>query len=97
LIEELIAARPANEAPLIALHAAIRIGLEQVLTTDRQALLIRTSLVLHNPVLRSRNLLAQDTTRELFTRDWLTAPGWRSPTLPPLCRHPPRSARLGPR
>jgi AcrR family transcriptional regulator len=68
LIEELIAARPGSEAPLTALHTAIRTGLAQVLATDRQALLIRTGLVLHNPVLRSRNLLAQDTTRELFAR-----------------------------
>ena len=68
LIEELIAARPGSEAPLTALHAAIRIGLEQVLGTDREAVLIRTRLVLQNPVLRSRNLLAQDITRELFAR-----------------------------
>jgi AcrR family transcriptional regulator len=68
LIEELIARRPTHEGPLTALHAAIRVGLEQVLTTDREALLIRTRLVLHNPVLRSRNLLAQDSTRDLFAR-----------------------------
>ena len=36
--------------------------------TDREALLIRTRLVLRDPVLRSRNLIAQDTTRDLFAR-----------------------------
>jgi AcrR family transcriptional regulator len=68
LIEDLIAERPAHEAPLTAVHRAIRVGLEQILDTDREALLIRTRLVLRNPVLRSRNLIAQDTTRELFAR-----------------------------
>ena len=68
LIEELIARRPTHEAPLMALHAAIRVGLEQVLATDREALLVRTRLILDNPVLRSRNLIAQDATRDLFAR-----------------------------
>ena len=68
VIEELIAARPPHEAPLTALHHAITAGLKQILTTDREALLTRTRLVLRNPVLRSRNLLAQDTTRDLFAR-----------------------------
>jgi AcrR family transcriptional regulator len=68
LLEELIAERPPHEAPLTALHAALRLGLERVLATDRESLLIRTRLVLHNPVLRSRNLTAQDSTRDLFAR-----------------------------
>jgi AcrR family transcriptional regulator len=68
LIEDLIATRPPHEPPLVALHAAIRVGLEQVLATDREAVLIRTRLVLHTPVLRSRNLIAQDATRDLFAR-----------------------------
>ena len=38
LLEDLIAARPPDEAPLTALHNAIRTGLEAVLTTDREAL-----------------------------------------------------------
>jgi AcrR family transcriptional regulator len=66
LLEELVAARPAEEPPLTALHKAIRAGLEQVLATDREALLTRTRLVLRNPVLRARNLLVQDATRDLF-------------------------------
>jgi AcrR family transcriptional regulator len=68
LLEDLIAARPPDESPLTALHSAIRVGLEAILTTDRDALLVRTRLVLHNPVLRSRNLVAQDATRDLFAR-----------------------------
>ena len=68
LLEDLIAARPPHEPPLTALHNAIRAGLEKVLTTDREALRVRTRLILDNPVLRSRNLLAQDMTRDLFAR-----------------------------
>ena len=68
LLGDLVAARPADEPPLTALHRAIRVGLEQILTTDREALLIRTRLILRNPVLRSRNLLAQDTSRDLLAR-----------------------------
>lgn len=81
LIEELIAKRPAHEAPLTALHAAIRVGLEQVLATDHEALLIRTRLALDNPVLRSRNLVAQDTTRDLFARALARRTGLAEPDL----------------
>jgi AcrR family transcriptional regulator len=66
LLEELVVARPAHEPPLTALHNAIRAGLEKILSTDREALLIRTRLVLRNPVLRARNVVAQDATRDLF-------------------------------
>jgi AcrR family transcriptional regulator len=68
LLEELIVARPPDEPPLAALHGAIRAGLEVILSTDREALLMRTRLVMHNPLLRARNLIAQDTTRDLFAR-----------------------------
>jgi AcrR family transcriptional regulator len=81
LLEELIAARPPHEAPLAALHAAVRAGLEQILTSDREALLIRTRLVLHNPELRSRNLIAQDTTRDLFGRALARRAGLPEPDL----------------
>ena len=66
LLEELVVARPPHESPLVALHNAIRAGLEKILSTEREALLIRTRLVLRNPVLRARNLFAQDATRDLF-------------------------------
>lgn len=68
LLEDLIAARPQQESPLTAVHHAIRAGLEAILSTDREALLVRTRLVLHNPVLRARNLTAQDSTRDVFAR-----------------------------
>jgi AcrR family transcriptional regulator len=66
LLEELVAARPVEEPPLTALNKAIRAGLEQILATDREALLTRTRLILRNPELRARNLVAQDATRDLF-------------------------------
>ena len=79
LIEELIAARPSDEPPLTALHAAIRTGLEAILSTDREALLQRTRLVLSNPTLRSRNVIAQDTTRDLFSRALARRSGLSAP------------------
>ena len=81
LIEDLIVARPPEEPPLVAVHRAIRVGLEQVLGTDRDALLIRTRLVLHNPELRSRNLVAQDATRDLFARALARRAGLAEPDL----------------
>jgi AcrR family transcriptional regulator len=81
LLEDLIAARPPSEPPITALHNAIRAGLEAVLRTDREALLIRTRLILDNPVLRSRNLIAQDTTRDLFARALARRGGLTEPDL----------------
>ena len=81
LLEDLIAARPPDEPPLVVLHNAIRVGLERILTTDREALLIRTRLVLRNPVLRSRNLVAQDTTRDLFANALARRAGLTKPDL----------------
>ena len=81
LLEDLIAARPPDEAPITALHNAIRAGLEAVLRTDREALLIRTRLILDNLVLRSRNLVAQDATRDLFARALARRAGLTEPDL----------------
>ncbi len=81
LIEDLIVARPPLEAPLTALHNAIRVGLGQVLEADREALLIRTRLIVNNPILRSRNLVAQDVTRDLFARALARRAGLREPDL----------------
>lgn len=66
LITELIAHRPATEDPLTALHAALRHGLAAVLPTDREALLIRTRLVLSTPALRARNAENQYATQQMF-------------------------------
>ncbi len=64
---------------MTALHNAIRAGLEAILSTDREALLQRTRLVLGNPTLRSRNLIAQDTTRDLFARALARRSGLSAP------------------
>jgi AcrR family transcriptional regulator len=92
LLEELVAARPADEPPLTALHRAIRTGLAQILATDHKALRIRTRLVLRNPVLRSRNLLAQDTSRELLAQALARRAGLSEPDSPQRSRRPLRSA-----
>lgn len=68
MLEELIAARPADEPPLASIHAGIRAGLEAVLPTDRETVLVRTRLVLGTPSLRSRNWIAQDSTRDMLAR-----------------------------
>ena len=84
LLEELIAARPADEPPLAMLHNAIRAGLEKILSTDREALQIRTRLVVRNPVLRSRNIVAQDATRNLFANALARRAGLTAPDLAAL-------------
>jgi AcrR family transcriptional regulator len=81
LLLELIAARPPHEPPMVALHAAIRTGLEQIIATDREALLVRIRLILRNPVLRSRNVLAQEQTRDLFARVLADRAGLPEPDL----------------
>jgi AcrR family transcriptional regulator len=81
MLEELVVARPAEEPPLTALHRALRVGLEQILATDREELLIRTRLILLNPVLRSRNLLAQEATRDLMARALARRAGLSGPDL----------------
>ena len=81
LLEELVAARPVEEPPLTALHRALRAGLEHILATDREELLIRTRLILRNPPLRSRNLLAQDATRDLLARALARRAGLPEPDL----------------
>ncbi len=91
-LEELIAARPPEEPPLTALHKAIRAGLEAIVTTDRDALLQRTRLVLNNPVLRSRNVIAQDATRDLFARALARRAGLSEPDLAAMVQ---ASAALG--
>ncbi|MCV7290012.1 TetR family transcriptional regulator [Mycolicibacterium wolinskyi] len=81
LIEDLIAARPADEPPLTAIHRAIRAGLQAILPTDHGALLQRTRLIMANPTLRARNTLAQDETRDLFARALARRAGLQAPDL----------------
>ena len=96
LLEELVAARPSHEPPLVALHHAIRAGLEKILTTDREAVLIRTRLVLSNPALRSRNVIAQDTTRDLFARALAKRAGLAAPDLAATVQASAALAAIGP-
>lgn len=96
LLEELIAARPPDESPLTALHAAVRAGLEAILTTDRDAVLQRTRLILSNPALRSRNVIAQDTTRDLFARALARRAGLSEPDLAATVQASAALAAIGP-
>jgi AcrR family transcriptional regulator len=66
MIAELIRSRPAGEAPLTALHRALRAGLREVLTTDREAILTRARLTLSTPALRAGQWRNIDATVELF-------------------------------
>jgi AcrR family transcriptional regulator len=96
LLEELIAARPPEEPPLTALHNAIRAGLEAIVATDRDALLQRTRLVLNNPVLRSRNVIAQDVTRDLFARAIARRAGLSEPDFASSVQASAALAAIGP-
>jgi AcrR family transcriptional regulator len=96
MLEEMIAARPPDESPLTSLHAAIRAGLEAILATDREALLQRTRLVLNNPTLRSRNAIAQDTTRDLFARALARRAGLPEPDFTCTVQASAALAAIGP-
>ncbi len=65
-IVSLIARRPAAEDSLTALQGALAEGLAQVYEADRDALLLRTRLILTTPALRSRLWANQDATQQLF-------------------------------
>jgi AcrR family transcriptional regulator len=66
MLAELIVSRPAEESPLDAVRAAMRIGLQAVLPTDRDSILTRTRLLLSTPALQARNWIAQEATRDLI-------------------------------
>ncbi|HEY2764356.1 MAG TPA: TetR family transcriptional regulator [Pseudonocardiaceae bacterium] len=69
LLAELIAARPAGEDPLTAIHRAVHHALAAVLPEDRETVLVRTRLVLGTPALRARQWQNQDATRDLFATE----------------------------
>jgi AcrR family transcriptional regulator len=96
LLEELLAARPPQEPPLTALHNAIRAGLEKILTADHDALLVRTRLVLRNPALRSRNVIAQEATREMFARALARRAGLPEPDFTCTVQASAALAAIGP-
>lgn len=68
MILKLIAQRPEDEDTLTALHQALAHGLKTVYATDKEALLIRTRLVLRTPALRARVWENQHATEETLTR-----------------------------
>lgn len=82
MIAALVAARPAEESPLEALHGAIRWGLEAILPTDGANVLARTRLVLRTPALRSRNWIAQDATIDVFATALARRSGVAEPDFP---------------
>lgn len=79
MIVELIAGRPARESPLQAIHAAVRAGLAEVLPADREAILVRTRLILRTPALRSRTWISEETTRDLFAQALAARAGLDAP------------------
>src|SRR5699024_6536660 len=86
LMEQLIVARPVDEPPLVAVHAAMRATLETILATDAEALRARTRLVLSTPALRSRLWMAQESTRELFAGALARRAGLAEPDLATYAR-----------
>ncbi|MEU6708157.1 TetR/AcrR family transcriptional regulator [Streptomyces wuyuanensis] len=81
LIVQLIEQRPPQEHPLTALHHALAEGLAAVYTTDRDALLVRTRLILRTPALRARLWENQHTTEQILTTA-LAARSGQEPDLP---------------
>ncbi|MFE3579646.1 TetR/AcrR family transcriptional regulator [Streptomyces vinaceus] len=67
MIARLIESRPRHEDCLTALHRALGEGLRTVYAADRDALLVRTRLILTTPALRARVWENQHTTQQLFT------------------------------
>lgn len=66
LLVSLIQARPRTEHPVRRIHGAVREGLAAIYAADREALLVRTRLVLRTPALRARLWDNQFATRELL-------------------------------
>lgn len=81
LIASLIEQRPPEEAPLAALHHALGAGLAAVYATDRDALLVRTRLILRTPALRARLWENQHATEQMLTKA-LAARSGQEPDLP---------------
>ncbi|MGI9000579.1 MAG: TetR/AcrR family transcriptional regulator [Pseudonocardia sp.] len=72
MLAELIRTRPATEDPVTAIHHAATTGLAAILPADREALLIRSRLILETPALRARQADNEHATRVLLA-DALTA------------------------
>ncbi|MEU2262135.1 TetR family transcriptional regulator [Streptomyces sp. NPDC019645] len=81
LIVRLIERRPPGEHPLTALHHALAEGLAAIYTTDKEALLVRTRLILRTPALRARLWENQHATERMLTTA-LAARAGGEPDLP---------------
>ncbi len=66
LLIDLIRGQPADLGPLAALRNAVVGGMREVYATDKDALLVRTRLVLTTPALRGRQWRNGDSTQQLF-------------------------------
>ncbi|WNV84461.1 TetR family transcriptional regulator [Umezawaea sp. Da 62-37] len=70
-----IRAQPPELGPLTALRNAVVTGMREVYDTDKDALLVRTRLVLTTPALRGRQWRNGDSTQQLFAEALATRTG----------------------
>ncbi|MEO6090916.1 MAG: TetR family transcriptional regulator [Umezawaea sp.] len=75
LLIEFIRAQPAGLGPLTVLRVALVGGIREVYATDRDALLVRTRLILTTPALRGRQWRNADSTQQLFAEALATRAG----------------------
>lgn len=85
MLESLIAARPAGEPPVTRIRTAVREGLAAVYPQAREAILVRTRLMLRTPALRARSWENQYATRELIERALGGEPGLRTRVVAAAC------------
>ena len=68
LLESLIAARPTGEPPVARVRTALRDALAAIYPQAREAILVRTQLMLRTPALRARSWENQHATQALLQR-----------------------------
>lgn len=81
MLAELIRSRPATEDPVTAIHRAVVAGLAAILPADREALLVRSRLIMQTPALRARQADNQHATRVLLADALATRAGLDTPTF----------------
>ena len=80
LIVASIVARPPEETPLASVREAIGDGLAHIYDIARDALFVRTRLILGTPQLRARLWEQQAATEGMIARRWRGASGWTNLT-----------------
>jgi AcrR family transcriptional regulator len=75
LFAELIAARPADEPMVEKVQRALQAGLARIYAADRDALFVRTRLMLSTPALRARQWEQQAATERLIAAALSSHPG----------------------